>query len=113
MFVLKHKGKVFGAKLTKDEQRAMDIEVNRQLAERDRAYEADLNALALYVLRVHLGFGKKRLRRFWDAFRAEHKALRDYYLMDGPGDGEFLAKRELKKIGVDVEEWAKEDEDNV
>ena len=113
MFVLKHHGKVFGARLTKDEQKALDLEVNRQLAERDKAYEADMNALALYVLRVHLGFGKKRLRRFWDAFNAEHKALQEWSLLDGPGDREYLAKRELRKIGVDVEKWATADEDRV
>ena len=113
MFVLKHKGKVFGAKLTKDEQKALDIEIYNQLAERDREWETDMDALALYVLRVHLGFGKKRLRRFYDAFTIEHKALREHYAMQNEeGAGVWLAKRKLKEIGVDVEEWAKE-ADNV
>lgn len=93
--------------------RAIQEEIRKQIAEYDKEYETNLNALALYVLRVHLGFGKKRLRRFWDAFNAEHKALREWYLLDSPGDAEFMAKRELRKIGVDVEEWAKEDEDHV
>lgn len=93
--------------------RAIQEEIRKQITEYDKEYEMNLNALALYVLRVHLGFGKKRLRRFWDAFNAEHKALREWYLLDSPGDAEFMAKRELRKIGVDVEEWAKEDEDHV
>ena len=93
--------------------RAIQEEIRKQIAEYDKEYEMNLNALALYVLRVHLGFGKKRLRRFWDAFNAEHKALREWYLLDSPGDAEFMAKRELRKIGVNVEEWAKEDEDHV
>lgn len=110
MYVLKHKGKVFGARLTSDEQKALEIEAKRQVAEHDRQYEVDLNALALYVLRVHLGFGRKRLRRFFDAFSREHKALRAYYMMDSPEDGHYLARRELMKIGVNVEEWSKDDE---
>lgn len=95
----------------KTAQKNMVSEIRRQCAEWDKQYEVDLNALALYVLRVHLGFGPKRLRRFFKAFSAEHKALREHYLMDSPEDGHFLARRELLKIGVDVEAWTKEDED--
>lgn len=93
-------------------ERAMSEEIRRQIAEWDKEYEVNLNALVLYVLRVHLGFGPVRLRRFWDAFREEHKALREYYAMgDDPDVGEWLAKRKLREIGVDVEQWTKEDDD--
>ena len=112
MKIKKYNGKVFGAKLTAAEKKAMDMEINRQLIEQDKQYSADIDALVLYVLMEHYGWRKKRLKRFWDAFIAEHKALRDYYDMHNPGDNEWLAHRMLKDIGVDINEWYKEETTN-
>lgn len=112
MKIKKYNGKVFGAKLTAAEKKAMDMEINRQLIEKDKQYSADIDALVLYVLMEHYGWRKKRLKRFWDAFIAEHKALRDYYDMHNPGDNEWLAHRMLKDIGVDINEWYKEETTN-
>ena len=106
MQVKKHNGKVFGAVLTAAEQKAMNMEINRQIIEADKKYTVDVDAMILYTLHIHLGFGKKRLRRFWEAFQVEHKKLIDYYQM--PDDGAWLCRRLLKDIGVDVEEWNKE-----
>jgi hypothetical protein len=105
MVVKSFKGKVYGANLTAAEKKAMDIEIRRQLAEREKDYAADLDALVLYTLMTRYGWKKKRLREFWDAFVAEHTALREFYLMDDPGDSEWLAHRKLKDIGVDVRQW--------
>ena len=66
----------------------------------------DIDAMVLYTLHVHLGFGKKRLRKFYDAFSAEHDRLIQYYQM--PDDYTWLCKEMLKRIGVDVEAWNKE-----
>lgn len=96
MRIKKAGGKVFGAVLTAAERKAMDMEINRQIVEADRRY-AD---------HVHLGFGKKRLRKFYDAFSAEHDRLIQYYQM--PDDYTWLCKEMLKRIGVDVEAWNKE-----
>lgn len=112
MKIKKYNGKVFGAKLTAAEKKAMDMEINRQLIEKDKQYSADIDALVLYVLMEHYGWRKKRLKKFWDAFIAEHKALRDYYDMHNPGDNEWLAHRMLKDIGVDINEWYKEETTN-
>ena len=112
MKIKKYNGKVFGAKLTAAEKKAMDMEINRQLIEKDKQYSADIDAMVLYVLMEHYGWRKKRLKRFWDAFIAEHKALRDYYDMHNPGDNEWLAHRMLKDIGVDINEWYKEETTN-
>lgn len=108
MVVKKYKGKVFGATFTADEQKAIDIEVRRQLLEFDEQYTHDLDAMILYTLHNRYGWGVKRLKQFWDAFVEEHKALRDFYQMDEPGDNEWLVHKKLKDIGVDVEEWYKE-----
>ena len=109
MRVKSYKGKVFGAELTSAEKKAMNIEINRQLVERDKQYAADIDAMVLYTLMAHYGWKKKRLKKFWKAFLAEHKALREFYQMDETGDNEWLAHRKLNEIGVDVHQWYKEE----
>ena len=108
MRVRKYHGKIFGADLTAAERRAINIEINRQLVERDKQYAADIDAMVLYTLMAHYGWKKKRLKKFWNAFNEEHKTLRDYYQMNEPGDNEWLAHRMLKDIGVDIHQWYKE-----
>ena len=109
MRIKSHKGKVFGAELTAAEKKAMLIEINRQIAERDEQYAEDIDAMVLYTLMAHYGWKKKRLKEFWDAFVAEHKALRDRYLMDDPDDNKWLAHRKLNEIGVNVHQWYEEE----
>ena len=41
MRVKQYKGKVYGAELTAKEQKAMDIEINRQILEADKKYTND------------------------------------------------------------------------
>ena len=112
MRVKKFNGKPYGVEFSAAERKAMNLEINRQIAEKDEKYQEDIDALVLYVLMVHYGWKKKRLRRFWDAFIAEHKALREYYLMEDPGDSEWLAHWKLKKIGVDIHQWYEEGNSN-
>ena len=109
MRVKQYKGQVFGADLTAKERKAMKIEINRQIAEADKQYRNNIDALVLYALRVHLGFGKKRLRRFYEAFSVAHDKLTAHYEMSGE-DNAWLADHELKKIGVDVAAWNAEKE---
>ena len=109
MLVKKSGGKVFGAVLTAAEKKAMDMEINRQIVEADRRYTDDIDAMVLYTLRVHLGFGVKRLRRFYEAFSTEHDRLIQHYEM--PDDYVWLCKEKLKEIGVDVEAWNRERRD--
>ena len=106
-----YKGKVFGAELTAAERKAMNIEITRQIIERDKKYQADIDALILYVLMSHYGWKKTRLKRFWKAFVAEHKKLREFFEMDQQGDSEWLAHRMLREIGVDIHQWYKEEQD--
>lgn len=108
MIVKKSGGRVFGAELTAAERKAMELEINRQLAESGRKHVNDFDAMVLYVLHTHLGFGKKRLRRFYEAFSAEHNKLIEHYEM--PDSGAWLADMKLKEIGVDVAAWNAEKE---
>ena len=112
MRVKKYNGNVFGAELTATERKAMLIEIKRQILEKDEQFQEDLDAMILYVLMSRYGWRKKRLRKFWKAFLEEHRALREYYEMDEPGDGARLAHHKLKEIGVDIKQWYKEDEQN-
>lgn len=68
--------------------------------------EADFLHEVTHGILEHLGFGKKRLHRFYDAFSAEHDKLIEHYEM--PDGGAWLADMKLKEIGVDVAAWNKE-----
>ena len=109
MRVKKFNGRIYGAELTAAERKAMDIEITRQVLERDEKYKEDIDAMVLYVLMSHYGWRKKRLRRFWKAFAEEHKALRECYLIDSD-ENRYVAHWKLKQIGVDIDQWYKEDE---
>lgn len=87
-------------KLTSAQQRAMHREIERQLAEHMRKYEAEYIALALYAARVEFGFGKKRLERLKRRMYEQYQQLVDYY--DMPHEGMFIAHRKLLDIGVDT-----------
>lgn len=100
-------GKPFAVELNKKEQQILDEEINKQILEKDLKYTNDIDACVLYVLHTHLGFGPQRLRRFWEAFRAEHKKLREHYEMP-KNDTAWVACYKLKEIGVDVVAWNQE-----
>lgn len=112
MRVKKLKGKPYGVEFTAQERKAMNLEINRQIAEKDEEYKENIDAMILCVLMIHYGWKKKRLRKFWNAFITEHKALREFYQMNDSGDSEWLAHRMLREIGVDIHQWYKEDEQN-
>lgn len=103
MRVKKAGGRIFGAELTTAEKKAMEIEINRQLVEADRRYTDDIDAVILYTLHEHLGFGAVRLRRFYEAFVLEHDKLVKHYEM--PDEYPWLCREMLKRIGVDIEKW--------
>ena len=59
----KYNGKIFGVQLNKNEQRALDQEINRQIIENDRRFDMDKESSILWMLHVHFGFGPKRLKK--------------------------------------------------
>ena len=106
----KYNGKIFGVQLNKNEQRALDQEINRQIIENDRRFDMDKESSILWMLHVHFGFGPKRLKKAWELFYSETVKLREYYQMEQEDDG-WLARQKLKEIGCDVEQWFKDFED--
>lgn len=109
MRVKKAGGRIFGGAMFAAEKKAMDLEIQRQLAEYDRKHLVEIDAMILWVLHERFGFGPKRLRQYYDSFRACTNELVERYQMDA-GDDIWLCTQMLKRIGVDVEQWHKEAE---
>ena len=107
MNVIKSGGTIIGAKLTNAERKAMNIEIQKELAEYERKHAMEVDAIVLWTLRKVAGWGPERLRRFYDAFAPEFDALLDRYDMDAE-DGLWLCTKELRDYGIDLEQWEKE-----
>ena len=89
----------------------MNQEIRNQLAEYDRKNELEIDAMVLWVLHEQFGFGPKRLRHFYDAFSYAMDELVNRYVMDD-SDQPWLCTYKLKEIGIDLEEWRKEKEND-
>ena len=110
MRVKKYAGRVFGADLTKDEQKALDIEIKRECAKAVDQMERQVDILMLWQLHVQEGWGKKRLEKFYHEFAKIYDELRRYYQTtsdDETDDNFWIMKRQLSEIGVDVDELFK------
>lgn len=107
----KSAGHIYGVSFSKKEQAAIDREISRQCAEFDRKNADEIDALILWLLHEHFGFGMKRLRRFYDLFRVEFDALCERYEMDKE-DALWLCTYKLKQYGLDIEDWNKEENQN-
>ena len=111
MQIKKAGGKVYGANLTSAEKKAMDMEIQRQLADYDRKHILEIDALILWQLHEQLGFGPTRLKRFFDQFAPALDALIKRYELDDE-DQIWLCTHMLKKqYGIDLEQWEKERSD--
>lgn len=107
MIVKKAGGKIYGAQLTAAERKAMNIEINKQIAENERKHMMEVDALVLWELHVQLGFGPTRLKRFYMGFASALNSLLRRYEM-GVDDAPWLTQRKLQEMGIDLEEWYKE-----
>lgn len=76
-------------------------EINQQILERDEAYSLDIDAMVLWTLHVCLGFGKKRLERFYRNMLNEHIRMRQAYEMDDTYPERYKLK-ELCKVDVEA-----------
>ena len=106
MRIKKSGGKIYGADLSAAERKAMNLEIQRQLAEYDDKHELEIQALILWELHEQFGFGPARLKRFYDGFTPALKALIQRYELDC-SDDIWLCTRKLNEIGVNLEEWGK------
>lgn len=93
----KNRGHIFAVKFSAKEQKAIDAEILR----------LEMNSVILWVLHERFGFGKKRLRRFFESYAAELDALEKRYEM-GNEDMAWLCRHKLERYGIDIAEWNKE-----
>lgn len=107
MKIKKSGGMIFGAELSAAERKALNMEVQRQLADYNRKNQLELQALILWQLHEQLGFGEKRLRRFYDIFDRELDALIERYQLEA-SDKAWICTEQLKEIGIDLEKWNNE-----
>lgn len=83
----------------------------RAFAPYTESYRKEFLAVAMLTLAETYGFGKKRLRRFFDAFGNLYDDTKKYYQYDRD-DAIWVCTRKLRtNYGVDLEEWEKEWED--
>ena len=98
---------MYGAILTAAEKKAMDIEIQKELAEYDRKHIAEIDATILWVLHEQFGFGAQRLRTYYEpsmtVSRSWSVGMRWKTRMIF-----WLCTQMLKRIGVDIEAWHKE-----
>lgn len=111
MIVKKAGGKIYGAQLTAVECKAMNIEINKQIAENERKHMMEVDALVLWVLKEQLGFGPVRLKRFYMGFAPAVNALLERYEM-GVDDLPWLTTKKLADEGIDLEQWYAEARNN-
>ena len=107
MEVLRSGKYIQGARLTAAEKKAMNMEIERQLAVFTRKHAVEIEALVLRQIRRKLGYGEQRLREFFDTFDDDLENLCRYYDM-GDEDKAWLCTQELLQEGFDVEQWHKE-----
>ena len=105
---IKRSGKtIYGAEFTAAEQKAIDLELDRQFAERTRKHVNEIDAMILWELHKQLGLGPKRLIEFHNNFAPVMDALLDRYSGEAT-DEAWLCTHQLKEYGVDIEELNKE-----
>jgi hypothetical protein len=96
--------RIYAVKFTAAEKKMIDKEILRQCADHDRKNADEVTALVLWLLHEKFGFGKKRLREFYDAFHTDlDKLVERYYLPEE--DKMWLCTHMLKEYGIDISEW--------
>ena len=109
MRVKKFKGNVYGADLTANELKAMNMEIQRQIDAYNQNNVDEIDAMILWHLHEEFRFGKKRLLRFYETFGSKIKELSDQYLMEESKMPQ-LYQYKLKEYGIDVKQLNKRED---
>lgn len=94
--------KVYDARLSFEVRKAVEEEFQKRFL--------DMDTVILWILHKVFGFGPVRLKRYFDAYRDEVKAQQERYK-----DLTYEKMREALKhnLGVDLELWEKQEDDDV
>lgn len=82
-------------------------EVNAELAKATDRFYYDEVTVILWVLHETFGFGKDRLKRFYDNYSKVNNQLKAHYELKD-NDLHYLTQELLKGIGVTIEEFERE-----
>jgi hypothetical protein len=109
---IKKAGKiVYGAEFTAAEQKAINMEIQRQTAEHDRKNINELMAQFLWYLHEKHGHGHDRLHDDYVGIVRGILDLCDRYEMTDDGDDIWLCTKKLSDYGIDLDKWRKEIQD--
>jgi hypothetical protein len=98
-------------KLSPSQEKMMMRTIKKQCAEYWKKHELELMALILWQLHANpkTRWGKKRLKQFFMDFTPLLDDLLNRYDMETDDEKFWLCTYKLKEIGVDLEEWQKEE----
>lgn len=91
----------------RDARREMFRAVNAELAKATDRFYYDEVTVILWVLHETFGFGKDRLKRFYDNYSKVNNQLKAHYELKD-NDLHYLTQELLKGIGVTIEEFERE-----
>lgn len=96
---------LLGADLTREEESALNMEIQKSLAKYDRNNTDEIDAMILWNLHLIFGFGKERLMKFYNSFSKDLHAMCERYELTDEGDELWLCTHKLKeKFGIDIHE---------
>lgn len=104
MRIKKSNGQIFGAQLTKAEQKAMNIEIGRQIDIYNQKNIREVDACVLWVLYRYFNFPRERLRDFYTQFHKHMHELSERFEL-GEEDQTWLSTKMLEGIGINLEDW--------
>ena len=91
--------------MSKKHQQVLRKEITKSTHE----YIHKLDSAVLYLLYEEYGFGKKRLRQFYDRFHNVLDGVAERYEYD-VSEAPDICELKLKDIGVNLREWEAEKE---
>lgn len=112
MRIKKAGGHIYGAEMSSAEKKAMNLEIQRQLAEYDAKHILEIDAIVLWQLHKQLGFGSKRLKKFFSAFNPAIDALTKRYELEDEAQV-WLCTYQLQNYGIDLKKWENEREGKI
>ena len=91
----------------RDARREMFRAVNAELSKATDRFFYDEVTIILWCLHETFGFGKERLRRFYNNYNKVNSQLKEHYQFKD-NDLHYLTEQLLAGIGVSIEEFEKE-----
>ena len=89
--------------LTNAQRKVLDREIRDELSNLIQSFEDDFDIVFAYTLNKHFGFGKKRIKRFYQAALSDRVELSRFYCDDDKTDARidiFAMKKELERKGI-------------